>query len=76
VLEIDGLAVPFCPTSGVIDTAILQTLMAEVIERLVKAGANPPVYIAGNLDGYEEYRANFEEACNRNKHRIFYTPLI
>lgn len=76
VLKTDGLAVPFCPTSGVIDTAILQTIMAEVIERMVKAGANPPVYIAGNLDGYAEYRASFEEICKRNKHRIFYTPLI
>jgi uncharacterized phosphosugar-binding protein len=75
-LKIEGLAVPFCPTSGVIDTAILQTIMAEVIERLVKAGANPPVYIAGNLDGYDEYRAIFGEAVMRNKHRIFYTPLI
>jgi uncharacterized phosphosugar-binding protein len=75
-LRTDGLAVPFCPTSGVIDTAILQVLMAEVIERLVKAGTKPPVFIAGNLDGYEAYRATFEEACNRNKHRIFYTPLI
>jgi len=75
-LKMDGLAVPFCPTSGVIDTAILQMIMAEVIERMVQAGANPPVYIAGNLDGYADYRATFEEACKRNKHRIFYTPLI
>jgi len=76
ILEIEGLDVPFCPTSGVISTAILQTLMAEVIERLVKAGAEPPVYIAGNLDGYEEYRARFEENINTNKYRIFYTPVI
>jgi len=75
-LKMDGLAVPFCPTSGVIDTAILQMIMAEVIERMVQAGANPPVYIAGNLDGYADYRATFEEACKRNKHLIFYTPLI
>jgi len=76
ILKTDGLEVPFCPTSGVIDTALLQTVMAEVIERLVKAGANPPVYIAGNLDGYGEYRAKFEENCNHNKYRIFYIPLI
>lgn len=76
ILRTDGLDVPFCATSGVIDTAILQTLMAEVIDRLVRAGANPPVYIAGNLDGYAEYRAKFEESCKQNKHRLFYTPLI
>jgi uncharacterized phosphosugar-binding protein len=76
ILKTEGLDVPFCPTSGVIDTALLQTLMAEVIDRLVKAGSNPPVYIAGNLDGYSDYRAKFEESCIKNKHRIFYTPLI
>ena len=73
VLELEELPVKFCATSGVVNTAILQTLMAETIERLVEKGFDPPVFIAGNLDGYEEYKRRFRNQLEENKDRIFYT---
>jgi uncharacterized phosphosugar-binding protein len=73
VLKHDALKVKFCATSGVIDTAILQTLMAETIERLITRGFAPPVFIAGNLDGHEEYKKEFQQKLEENKERIFYT---
>lgn len=72
-LEHEKIPVKFCPTSGPVNTAILQCLMAETIERLAQRGFEPPVFIAGNLDGYEEYQEGFRRKLVENKHRIFYS---
>lgn len=73
VLEHEEIPVKFCATSGVMNTAILQTLMAETIERLVKKGFNPPVFIAGNLDGNRDYKKKLISQLEKNQERIFYT---
>jgi len=73
ILEHGALPVKFCATSGVINTAILQTLMAETIERSIARGFIPPVFIAGNLDGYESYKHEFHKQLEENRDRIFYT---
>jgi uncharacterized phosphosugar-binding protein len=73
VLEHASLPVRFCATSGVVDTAILQTLMAETIERSILRGYTPPVFIAGNLDGHEDYKMEFQRQLEANQARIFYT---
>lgn len=73
MLENEKIPVKFCPTSGPVNTAILQCLMAETIERLVERGFDPPVFIAGNLDGFEEYQRVFRQKLEENKDRIFYT---
>lgn len=75
ILELDEIPVKFCATSGVVNTAILQTLMGETIERLVEKGFDPPIFIAGNLDGYEEYKRKFLTQLEENANRIFYTFL-
>jgi uncharacterized phosphosugar-binding protein len=73
ILELDGLPVKFCATSGSVDAAIMHTLMAETIERLTRKGYDPPVYIAGNLDGYEDYRRKLRERLESEKYRIFHS---
>jgi uncharacterized phosphosugar-binding protein len=75
VLESELVPVRFCPTSGVVNTAIMQMLMAEVIERLAERGFKPPVFIAGNLDEFEDYQERLREELYKNQHRIFYTPF-
>jgi len=37
---------------------IAQTLINEVIERMVKAGVEPPVFVSSNLDGGDEKNAD------------------
>jgi uncharacterized phosphosugar-binding protein len=73
ILEHEKIPVKFCPTSGPVNTAILQCLMAETIERLAERGFDPPVFIAGNLDGFEEYQRRFRRKLVENKDRIFYS---
>jgi uncharacterized phosphosugar-binding protein len=55
VLEHKGVPQRFCPASGVTSTALLQALMAASIEELVRRGIDPPVFLAANVDGGEEY---------------------
>jgi uncharacterized phosphosugar-binding protein len=57
VLQAEDLPQKVGPTSGWMGCLILQALMAEVAERLHQKGIVPPVYLAGNLDGQEDYRA-------------------
>lgn len=73
ILELEKVPVKFCPTSGAINTAILQCLMAETIERLVRRGFDPPIFIAGNLDGFDDYKREFRRKLVENRERIFYT---
>jgi uncharacterized phosphosugar-binding protein len=56
VLEDDRMPQKVGPTSGWIGCLLLQALMVEVAERMYEKGMTPPIYIAGNLDGYDEYR--------------------
>jgi uncharacterized phosphosugar-binding protein len=69
ILEMEGLPLRFCPTSGVGSTAVLQALMAETIEQLAQRGYEPPVYMPGNLDGGMEYN---DRKLEEIKGRVFY----
>lgn len=73
VLEHEKIPVKFCATTGVTNTAILQCLMAETLTRLADRDFDPPVFIAGNLDGYEDYQRKFRQKLVENEDRIFYT---
>lgn len=53
--KIEGLDTPVGPTSDIIGTALAQALIAEVVDRLVKAGHKPPVFKSSNIDGADEY---------------------
>jgi uncharacterized phosphosugar-binding protein len=49
------------PTSGWMGCFILQALMVEVAERLAEKGVEPPIYLALNVDGQEEYVQYLDE---------------
>jgi uncharacterized phosphosugar-binding protein len=55
ILEDERLPQKVGPTSGWMGCLILQALMAEVAERLAEKDIVPPVYLALNVDGQEEY---------------------
>ena len=60
-LTIDGLATSICPVSDGTGIVIAQMLINEVIERMVKAGVEPPVFVSSNLDGGDEKNAHLYE---------------
>ena len=49
------------PVSDGTGIVIAQTLINEVIERMVKAGVEPPVFVSSNLDGGDEKNAHLYE---------------
>ena len=52
---IDNFDVPCGPTSDCIGIALAQALIAQVIDNLVKAGHEPPVFKSSNVDGADDY---------------------
>jgi uncharacterized phosphosugar-binding protein len=69
VLEAQGVPQKFCPVSGVINPAILQALIAATIELLLQRGITPPVFLAANVEGGDEYN---QKLFQQYKDRIFY----
>lgn len=64
------------PTSGWMGCLILQMLMVEVSERLVEKGMIPPIYLALNLDGQEEYVRHIDDLRKQlgTKYGGIYSP--
>lgn len=50
IMELEGLNAKFGPTSSVIGFAILQAIIVQVVENLVKEGIKPPIWVSANLD--------------------------
>jgi uncharacterized phosphosugar-binding protein len=48
---VDGLTTPVAPTSTVVGAVIVNALVAEVVERLVRRGIVPEVFTSSNLAG-------------------------
>jgi uncharacterized phosphosugar-binding protein len=69
VLQDERMPQKFNPVSGVTSTALLQTLVAAVIEDLLKRNITPPVFLAANVDGGAEYNARL---MHEYHDRIFY----
>jgi len=69
ILELAGVPQKFCPVSGITSTAILHALMAETVEKLVAKGFTPPVYLAANVEGGQEWNARL---LKEYKDRILY----
>lgn len=69
VLEHERMPQKFSPASGVTSTALLQALVAATIEECLRRGFIPPVGMAGNVDGGEEYNAKLWKEYGD---RIFY----
>jgi len=53
VVTIAGFDRPVAAVSTMINTYILQALVAEVVDRIVKAGGTPEVWYSGNMAGAE-----------------------
>ena len=60
-MHIDGLKQTIGPVSDGTGIAIAQALVNEVIERMLKAGVEPPVFCTSNLDGGDEKNAHLYE---------------
>lgn len=64
-LEFKGLPVKACPTSTVTGVAILWSVIAAAIEKLVERGDTPPIMVSGNLDEAEEMQEAFRVEIER-----------
>ena len=53
------------PTSTVIGAAIVNALVAEVVERLVARGIVPEVYVSGNVAGGDAANERFRHETSR-----------
>lgn len=56
-VEVEGLAPRVGPTSTVVGAAIVNALVSEVVERLVRRGVVPEVLTSSNLSGGDEANA-------------------
>ena len=60
-LTIEGLQTKIGPVSDGTGIAIAQALINEVIDRMVQAGVEPPVFVSSNVDGGDEKNAHLYE---------------
>ena len=68
-IEVAGFPQKIGPVSSVTGCAIVNALVAEVVDRLVKLGVDPPVFVSANVDGGDEYNARL---MAENSDRIHY----
>lgn len=69
VLSLEGIPQKFTPASGVTSTAMLHSMSAAIIEKLLEKGFSAPVFLAANLDGGAEWN---KKHMAENADRIFY----
>ena len=55
ILEIEGLPGRSCATSTIAGAMIVNMMMAQTVDNLVKRGIKPPVFISANIDGADEH---------------------
>ena len=70
ILEAEGVPQKFCPISGVTSCAILHALIAATVEKLLAKGFTPPIYLAANAPGGDEWN---KQLVAKYKDRILYT---
>ncbi len=58
-IDVDGFGQKVGPTSTVVGAAILDAMVAEVVELLVARGIRPEVYASSNLEGGDDVNARF-----------------
>lgn len=66
ILDVEGIDVKVCPTSGITGIFILWTLIAEVIEILLSKGVKPHIYKSINFDDAKEYNQRALEEYKKN----------
>lgn len=68
-VEVPGFVQKVGPLSSVTGCAIVNSLVAEVVARLLERGVEPPVFMSANLDGGDEWNARL---LAENRDRIHY----
>ncbi|MGB2894530.1 MAG: SIS domain-containing protein [Anaerolineales bacterium] len=69
ILEADEMPQKFSPASGVTSNALLHALVSATIEECLARGVTPPVYLAANVDGGEEWN---KKLWDEYGDRVFY----
>ena len=69
ILESDNMPQKFSPGSGVTSNALLHALVSATIEECLARGVTPPVYVAANVDGGEEWN---KKLWDEYGDRVFY----
>ena len=70
MVKLDGLDTPVAPGSTVGGCLLVNTIKAEVADRLTKAGKPPKVLTAGALVGKEKAKELFESAYDEHARRM------
>ena len=68
-VEVAGLEQSVGPISTVTGCAIVNAIVVEVVEALIRRGVDPPVFMSANVDGGDAHNARL---LAENRHRIFY----
>jgi len=59
IYRIEGFEQPVAPVSTIVNTFIVQTIVARVVEKLVERGIEPEVWMSANVPGGRERNAAF-----------------
>lgn len=70
LMQHPALGLRFGSASSIIGFAIVNSLMAEAVEVMIKNGFEPPIFKSGNVDGADQHN---RELVKRYKSRI---PLL
>jgi len=55
VIEVEGLPGRICATSTIAGAMIVNMIMAQTVENLIKRGIDPPVFISASVEGGDEH---------------------
>ncbi|WP_085522226.1 SIS domain-containing protein [Tuberibacillus sp. Marseille-P3662] len=61
MLSHEDVSVPFAPSSTVTGAAILNAILADAIKTIAETGAEPPVFLSGNVDGADDHNKRLIE---------------
>ncbi len=68
-ITVEGVPERVAPTSTSVACALLNAMMAEAVDMIVKAGGIAPVFVSANLDGGDEHN---KEMMKKYGEHIFY----
>lgn len=66
---VDGMDQKVAPTSTVMGAGIVNAIVIQVVEKLLKRNIDPPVFHSANVDGGDEYN---KKILGKYKEHIFY----
>lgn len=60
-IHVEGLGTPIGPVSDAVGITIAQMLVCEIVDKLLAAGMEPPVFTSSNVDGGDQVNAALYE---------------